>query len=218
MFLDHDFPAAERELKTALQLEPDNANALGISIYMSIAACHLDDAERYARRLIERDPLSIDPYRGLGTALWFNGRPAEAEAAFRQAIALSPDADSMHYRLTLVLLSEGRAQEALTEISAEHASKWRMVGQVMVWGALGRRAEADKVLAALEANFDGWQYQLAEIYAHRRDRERAFKWLQMANRDRDPGVFNYLKCDPMLAELRADPRYQALLAQLNLPP
>ncbi|HEY2809457.1 MAG TPA: TIR domain-containing protein [Steroidobacteraceae bacterium] len=218
VFLDHDFPAADREIKTALRLEPDNANALGISIYLSIAACHLDDAERYARRLIERDPLSIDPYRGLGTALWFNGRTAEAAAAFRQAIALHPDAESMHLRLALVLLSEGRAQEALTETSAEHADKWRMVGQVMAFDALGRRAEADKILAALEANVGTWQYQLAEVYAHRHDRERAFKWLQIANRSRDPGLFNYLKCDPMLSELRSDPRYQALLAQLNLPP
>jgi TolB-like protein/predicted Zn-dependent protease len=218
VFLDHDLAAAQRELQTALQLEPDNANALGISIYLSIAAGHLEEAERYARRLIERDPISIDPYRGLGTALWFNGRPAEAEAVFRQVIAFRPDADSMHYRLAQVLISEGRAPEALSEVSAEHSGQWRAVGQVMAFDALGRRAEADKGIAALEANVQGWAYQLAEIYAHRHDREHAFTWLEKANRARDPGLFSYLKCDPMLAELRPDPRYQALLAQLNLPP
>jgi tetratricopeptide (TPR) repeat protein len=218
VFLDHDLAAGQRELQAALQLEPDNANALGISIYLSIAAGHLEEAEHYARRLIERDPLSIDPYRGLGTALWFNGRPAEAEAVFRQVIAFRPDSESMHYRLAQVLISEGRAPEALTELSAEHSHQWRLVGQVMALDALGRRAEADKGIAALEANVGGWWYQQAEIYAHRHDRERAFKWLEKANRVRDPGLFSYLKCDPMLAELRPDPRYQALLAQLNLPP
>jgi TolB-like protein/thioredoxin-like negative regulator of GroEL len=218
VFLDHDYAAAERELTTALRLEPDNANALGLSIYLSIASCHLDDAERAARRLIERDPLSIDPYRGLGTALWFKGRSADAQAAFHQVIAFNPDAESMHYRLAQVLLSDGRAQEALTQVTAEHSERWRMVGQVMVFDALGRHAEADKVLAALLTNVGGWQYQLAEIYAHRHDREGAFKWLEEANRARDPGLFNYLKCDPMLSELRSDPRYLALIAQLHLPP
>jgi TolB-like protein/thioredoxin-like negative regulator of GroEL len=218
VFLDHDFPAAERELKTALQLEPDNANALGISIYLSIASCHLDDAERSARRLIERDPLSIDPYRGLGTALWFNGHLAEAEAVFRQVIAFRPDSESMHYRLALVLLSAGRAPEALTELAAEHSERWRMIGQVMVFDTLGRRAEADRLLAVIEANVEGGWYQLAQIYAHRHDRERALKWLEEANRARDPGMFSYLKCDPMMSELRSDARYQGLLAQLNLPP
>ena len=49
---------------------------------------------------------------------------------------------------------------------------------------------------------------MAQLYAQRHDRERAFLWLQ--------GLVNYLKCDPLLSELHADPRY-ALLAQPNLP-
>lgn len=218
VFFDHDTAAAERELKSALEIEPDNANALDLSIYLSIASGHLDDAERYARRLIARDPLSIDPYRGLGTALWFNGRPAEAEAVFRQVIAIRPDADSMHYRLVLVLLSEGRAAQALAEIAAEPSERWRTIGQVMVLDGVGRRAEADKILAGLQFAGVGWSYQLAEVYAHRHDPDLAFKWLDAAARARDPGMYSYLKCDPMLADLRSDPRYQALLAQLNLPP
>ena len=218
VFMDHDVATGERQLKTALQLEPENVNALGLSVYLSIASGGLDDAERYARRQIARDPLSVDAYRGLGTALWFKGRSADAEAVFRQVIAFRPDAESMHYRLGQVLLSEGRAQEALTEVSAEHSARWRAIGQVMVLDALGRRPEADKLLAALLANVGGWQYQLAQIYAHRHDREGAFKWLQAASQAGDPGVFSYLKCDPMLSELRSDPRYRALLAQMNLPP
>ncbi len=218
VFMDHDVATAERQLKTALQLEPENINALGLSVYLSIASGRLDAAERYARRQIARDPLSIDAYRGLGTALWFMGRPADAEAVFRQVIAFRPDAESMRFRLAQVLVSEGRAQEALAQAEAERSVRWRQAGQVTVLDALGRRAEADKVLAALELNVGGWQYQLAQIYAHRRDREGAFKWLQTASQTGDPGVFSYLKCDPMLAELRSDPRYRALLAQLNLPP
>lgn len=218
VFMDHDVATAERQLKTALQLEPENVNALGLSVYLSIASGRLDDAERYARRQVARDPLSIDAYRGLGTVLWFKGRSADAEAVFRQVIAFRPDAESMRYRLAQVLVSDGRAQEALAQVTTEPSVRWRQAGQVMVLDALGRRAEADKVLAALELNVGGWQYQLAEIYAHRRDREGAFKWLQAASQTGDPGVFSYLKCDPMLAALRSDPRYRALLAQMNLPP
>jgi hypothetical protein len=88
----------------------------------------------------------------------------------------------------------------------------------MAFDALGRHAEADKLLASVEKDVASWQYQVAQIYAHRHDRERALLWLERARRAHDPGYINYLKCDPMLAELRADPRYQTMLAQLNLPP
>jgi tetratricopeptide (TPR) repeat protein len=124
----------------------------------------------------------------------------------------------MHYRLSLVLLGEGRAQEALNELAAEPSPWWQAIGRVMAFDALGRRAEAEALLAQVDSQVMSWQYQIAQIYAHRHDRERAFLWLERANRARDPGFVNYLKCDPMLADLRADPRYQALLAQLHLPP
>ncbi len=220
-FADYDYITSQRELKTALELEPQNPDALSLSAYLAIAACHLDEAERSARQLIDRDPLSVDPYRALGTALWFKGRLNEAEAVYRRVIALFPSAESMRYRLSLVLLSAGRPQDALREADAEPGSGWNFFGKAMALDALSRRAEADPVLAQAEADplvrVSG-AYQLAEIYAHRGDREGAFKRLEEARKARDPGFVSYIKCDPLLAELRGDPRYKAMLAQLNLPP
>jgi TPR repeat protein len=55
----------------------------------------------------------------------------------------------------------------------------------MAHDALGRSAAADALLAQAEPTVMSWQYQIAQIYAHRRDRERAFLWLERANRARD---------------------------------
>jgi TolB-like protein/Flp pilus assembly protein TadD len=216
--IDFDYAGSEREVKTALELEPDDAAALNSSIFLSISRCRLDEAEQFARRLIARDPLSVDPYRGLATALWFKGHAAEAEGVYRQALAFQPNADSLHYRLSQVLLSEGRAQEALNEAAAENSTAWQLIGRIMALDALGRRAEANQLLQRLESNVNGWWYQVAQIYARRRNREQAFQWLEQARRFRDPGYMNYLKCDPWLRELRADPRYQKMLSELNPPP
>jgi TolB-like protein len=220
-FVDYDYATSQSELMSALELEPQNTDALSLSTYLAIAACRLDDAERDARKLIERDPLSVDSYRALGTALWFHGRLAEAESVFGRAIALSPGAESMRWRLTLVLLSAGRPQEALQMADTEPGSGWRLLGRAVTLDALGRRAESDLALTKAEADpvtRVSAQYQLAQISAHRGDRERAFEWLERAHQARDPGFVSYLKCDPMLAPLRNDPRYKAMLAELNLPP
>lgn len=220
-FVDYDYVTSQRELARALELEPQNPDALSLSAYLAIADCRLDDAERDARKLIERDPLSVDSYRALGTALWFHGRLAEAESVYRRVIALFPHAVSMHYRLGLVLLSAGRPQDALTEANAEPQWGWQLYGKAMALDALGRQSEADLEIAKLAAapviRISG-SYQMAVIYADRGDRERAFEWLERAHQARDPGFVSYLKCDPMLAPLRSDPRYKAMLAELNLPP
>jgi hypothetical protein len=44
-----------------------------------------------------------------------------------------------------------------------------------------------------------------------------FAWLERARQSHDPGLITYIKCDPTLKQLRADPRYHALLSRLNLP-
>jgi TolB-like protein len=217
-FLDYDVISGQRELAAALASQPDHPQALDMSIYFAIAQCHLDDAERLARRLIERDPLAVDPYRGLATALWFKGQSAEAEATYRRMLAFSPKAESMHFRLALILISAGQPQQALQELESEPGSQWQAIGRVMAYDSLGRRAEAQQQLALAMKEQTGWQYQMAQVFAHRRDRDGALRWLREAKEAHDPGFLNYMKCDPMLADLRSDPRYQTLLAELKLPP
>ena len=217
-FLDYDIDNGERELRTALESEPDHPGALDMSIFFAISMCHLDEAERLARRLIERDPLAVDPYRGLATALWFNGQSAEAAATYRRMLAFSPGAESMHFRLALILLTQSRPQEALHELESEPNAEWQTIGRVMAYDALGQRAAADRQLALAMKQQLGWQYQMAQVYAHRRDREGALLWLTRAKEAHDPGFLNYVKCDPLLEDLHSDPRYQALLAGLKLPP
>jgi hypothetical protein len=45
---------------------------------------------------------------------------------------------------------------------------------------------------------------------------RALDWLESAYTDRDPSM-PYIGCIPFLDPLRAEPRFQALLRQMNLP-
>jgi serine/threonine-protein kinase len=60
-------------------------------------------------------------------------------------------------------------------------------------------------------------YQIAQMYAYRSEKDSAFAWLDRAYGQRDQGL-NDTKVDPMLANLRGDPRYAALLIKLKLPP
>ena len=216
-FAEFDLRTSEAELRKALELEPGNLPALSSGIYNAIAFGRLDDAVRFGRRAIELDPLNVDNYRGLATALYFGGHLDEAEAEYRKALELNPDAEGFRYRLALILLAEGKPDAALAEVDREHNDHWRRIGRVMALDALGRRAESDVELAALQKTVNGWDYQVAQIYALRHQREQAFAWLDKAYQLRDPGFANYLKSDPILADLRSDARYRALLAKLNLP-
>jgi adenylate cyclase len=59
-------------------------------------------------------------------------------------------------------------------------------------------------------------YQIAEVYAVRGEKDKAFEWLQIAFDNHDTGMLNLL-VDPVLRSLRNDPRYKNFLAKLGLP-
>jgi len=75
---------------------------------------------------------------------------------------------------------------------------------------------ADAALADLIANGRGLAYQIAEVYAVRGEKEKAFEWLQTSYDTHDTGTLGLL-VDPLLRDLRGDPRYKALVAKMSFP-
>ena len=63
---------------------------------------------------------------------------------------------------------------------------------------------------------DNGKYQYAEMLTDLGDRDAAITELQGAVRLRDPGLI-ILPTDPLFDPLRNDPRFRAIVAQLNFP-
>jgi TolB-like protein/Tfp pilus assembly protein PilF len=215
--MDWDWDAAERELKTGMELDPGDADILVLASQLALSQGRSEEARQLAQSAVARDPLGVPTYRQLGNANYFAGKLAEAEAAFRKAIDLNPASDGLRYKLALVLLSGGDAQGALAEFEREPHTGWRQQGLPLALDALGRKTEADRAIALAEkSGAEGWAYQLAVIYAHRKSFDLAFTWLNRAYQQHDAGLATYVKADPMLQNIRGDPRYSAFLHKLKL--
>jgi hypothetical protein len=87
----------------------------------------------------------------------------------------------------------------------------------LAYHALGRKKESDVALSEFIAKYHAdAAYQIAAVYAFRNQSDEAFEWLERAYAQRDGGLIE-TKMDPLLKNLRKDPRYIALLKKLNLP-
>jgi hypothetical protein len=79
------------------------------------------------------------------------------------------------------------------------------------------RAAADAALKALVGKYaDLGPYQIAEVYALRREPDRMFQWLNHAWVTRDPGI-GYLLYDPFILRYKNDPRFAVLCKKVGLP-
>jgi hypothetical protein len=91
------------------------------------------------------------------------------------------------------------------------------MGQVLAYHALGREQDSNAALSELIAKYHtGGAYQIAQAYAFRGESDKSFEWLEHAYNQRDGGLLE-IKTDPLLKNLRHDPRYTDLLKKMRLP-
>jgi eukaryotic-like serine/threonine-protein kinase len=216
LLYDWDWSKADAAFKRALQLEPGNPGFLSGAAHMAATLGRFDEALALYRRAIALDPLSVQAHYFHGLFAVIAGRLDEAEAALRKTLELDPGYPSAHMWLGRIHLTRSNAQAALAEMERETDPVYRQWGLAVTYHALGRKKEADAVLAQLiKENADGSPSQIGDIYAFRGETDRAFKWFERAYERRDSGLV-YLRAEP--PSVRADPRYAALLKKMGLPP
>ena len=216
-FIDWKFAEGITELKRAKELSPANPTANDLLARAILYLGRLDEAERQARHAVELDPLSVIAQGNLARALFFAGKLDEADATARKAAELQPASASSHRWQTLIAAQRGDGETALREAQLEPDEGYRRFELALAQYVRGDRAAADAALADLIANGrDNLAYQIAEVYAVRAEKDKAFEWLQISFDNHDTGTLTLL-VEPLMRGLHDDPRYENLLAKLGLP-
>ena len=216
-FGEWKFAEGLSELNRAKELSPANPTANDLLARVIVYLGRIDEAERQARQAVELDPLSVATQFNLGRVLFIAGKLDEADAAGRKVAELQPSASSSHRWQVLVAVQRGDGEAALREAQLEPDDGFRPFELALAHYVQGDRKAADAALADLVANGrNGLAYQIAQVYAVRGETDKAFEWLQIAFDNRDGGTLSLL-IDPLLRDLRADPRYKSLLTKLGLP-
>jgi TolB-like protein/cytochrome c-type biogenesis protein CcmH/NrfG len=216
-FVDWNFADGLTELKRAKELSPANPTANDLLARVIVYLGRFDEAERQARQAVELDPLSTVTQGNLARVLFYVGKLDEADAVARKAAELQPTGASNHRWQVLIAAQRGDGEAALREAQLEPDEGFRRFELAVAQYVVGDRHAADAALADLMAKArEGFAYQIAEVYAVRGEKDKAFDWLQISFDDRDAGMLGLL-VDPLLRSLHDDPRYKTMLAKLGLP-
>ena len=215
--VDWKFTEGLDELKRAKELSPSNPTANDLLARVIGYLGRVDEAERQARQAVELDPLSVIAQNNLARVLFYAGKLDEADAVARKSAELQPAAAATHRWQTLIAAQRGDGETALREAQLEPDEGYRRFELAVAQHVLGNRQAADAALTDIIANGrDKLAYQIAEVYAVRGDKDKAFEWLQISFDNHDTGTLTLL-VDPLLRDLRDDARYKNFLAKLGLP-
>jgi len=214
---DFDWHGAEAELKRAVQLAPEDADALYMLGVARASQGDLSQAVELTRKALKLDPRNAYVYRWLASYLMPLGRLGEAEQAIATAIELEPGGVYNHHLLAIAKVLRKDPVGARKAAEAEPAGPWRDFALALALQIGADRAAADAVLQQCTDDYaDGYAIQIAEVHAVRGEPEQMFEWLQHAWKSRDPGIQTLLY-DALLLRYRNDPRYAALAKDAGLP-
>lgn len=217
---DFDWAGAEREFRQALELNPEDADALDLYGRVCTALGRHDEAIAMQRRAQELDPLShrLDVVSTMLRA----GRYQEAVVGARDAVELDPGHDRSRATLGWALLLTGHKDEGLAELEravslGPGSTLWlAQLGQA--YAMAGQTAKAHEILEELESRTEtGYvpPYHLAYVYAGLGDADGAVEWLERAVAERSGSVYG-IKGSFLFAGLHGHAGFQALLRQMNL--
>jgi len=215
---DLDYKAAVQHTERAMALEPTNPDAIDAAAYVARRLGRHDPAIALYQYLVARDPLNYIHHSNLAYAYWYAGRIDDALNEHRLILALNPDLPGTHAPIAEVLLLNGDATAALTEVEQEADEQFRLPVLAMTYHSLGRTADSDAALAELVRKYEGTSaFSIAMVLAYRGEADRAFEWLDKAVRYHDTNV-GTLAVYPSLASLHSDPRWLPFLRKHGMTP
>jgi serine/threonine protein kinase/tetratricopeptide (TPR) repeat protein len=223
LFFDRDWRAAERSLIEAIRLNPSYASAHQWYGWLLMVTRRWPEMIAAMRRAHDLDPLSLVINEHLGYALSLVGRHDEALRQLAATVDLDPNFALAHLRIGAVHLAEFRLDEAIEAME----TSVRLSGGRFGIGALGftlalagRRRDAEERLSDLEAR-SAREFisplELAYIHAGLGQIDATFAALDRARAEH---ISDLVRLDflPWPADIRSDPRYDALLEAIGLTP
>jgi TolB-like protein/Flp pilus assembly protein TadD len=225
-FNSFDWAGAEKDIKRALQLDPNSALANSTYFQYLAAIGRPEEALEYA---IHAEKLEPSRENGnLAFAYLLARQYDKAIEFYLKGIEKNPDNPHTHILLGEAYAAKGMLAESVEEMQkgvaldaslAKTPERWDRYPMLAYALALaGRRDEAETILEAhkkLAKQRYVSPYNFALIYTGLGDNDQAFEWLAKCIEQRTRLVYR-LKARPMFDPLRSDPRYTELLRRMNL--
>jgi serine/threonine-protein kinase len=220
---DWDWTGAERELRHALDLNPNSADAHDWYGGYYMALSMHDQAIAEAELAHKLDPVSYPIYTDYLDALVVARQYERAIAECRRAVALYPGFAYGYAWLGMAYMLNGQPQEAVKAAQ----SAYRLDQHVTITtflaiaqAAAGNTAEAKRLADMLDQKARSryvCAYEVAGVHLALGERDKAVQLLRQGEKERcDCQIL--LRSEPWMDGMRKDPNYNRFIQNIGYPP
>jgi adenylate cyclase len=213
-----NWPAAEIDFQKALALNPNSAAGHHWYARHLEQLGRLEEALREIAAALKNDPLSPTIWVAKGNIFFVAHRYPEAVDACKKALELEQNFASACQVLGQIyahLGEQAKAIEAATKyVELSKGTGWSMLELAYAHAVAGNRAESDRIVNEVTTRSGEFSpYDMATIRSAWHDAAGAMPWLEGAIEQRSVDVI-LIRVDPRLDNVRSDPRFKKILAQV----
>jgi adenylate cyclase len=219
---DWDWVGSEVEMRRAVEISPNSAEAhyrYGLLLH---DLGRDDEALAEVTKSVELDPLSVATNQVAGTVCYFLGKSYDAIRLFQTALEIEPRAALAHNNMGLAYVDVGRVEEGIEEVrkAVELDPKNVMFKTDLcyVYFQTGRVSEAKEILATTEngaATTRVPPIAIAGMYAIIGESSNALEWLWKAYAEHSPYLAS-LKVERWFDGIRDHPSFLELMRKVGL--
>ncbi|PYX35565.1 MAG: hypothetical protein DMG74_01175 [Acidobacteria bacterium] len=219
---DWDWAGAEAEFKRAIELNPNDTNALHMYSHYLLSMGRVEESYAITKRALQHDPLSPAMQLHLGFQYLTARQYDDAIQQYLKLLQIDPGYPDAHNQLAVAYRKKGMFDQSV----AEYLQVETLLGLVpeqtaplkAAYAKSGMRGFWLKVLEFTEPSeqSDISPYQIASYYSILDKKNESFKWLNKAFDSHD-ALLVAVKTDSDFDNLHSDPRFADLLRRMNLP-
>ena len=221
MSYDWDLPAAEREFKTALDLNPNYSTTHEWYAHLLMVEGRYDEALAESSHVLELDPDTLLFKAVRAEILYYARRYDEAVDEASSVLKLHPEFVLASYWLGCAYREKKMYPQAIDAFARARKMTGDYPFMVMAYGhaqaIAGNSVEARKALNTLKQMQHSRivpDLYLAAIHVGLGEKDQAFTLLESAYQKRIDRLV-YLRVEPMADPIRSDPRFAQLLAKIH---
>lgn len=219
---DLEWENAERQLKRAIELAPNNSEAHRAYAHLLSSAGRHDEALAESKIARELAPLTLITSTLDAYFLLYAGHYDEAIVRLKKTLELDPNFWAAHTALGRVYIVQGRYDEAITAMTkAKGLAAGSPEPDTQLGYALAKSGRQNEARAALEElKFLATKnyvplYFFAIIYNGLGENEEALNYLEKSFHEREAQM-TFLKIDTRWDNLRKEPRFIDLIERMKL--
>lgn len=219
---DWDWAAAEAQFKRAIDLNPNDANALHMYSHYLLSMGRMKESLEVSRRALEHDPVSPTMQLHLGFHYLIARQYDLAIPQYLKVLQMDPGFPDAHNQLAVAYRQKGMLDQSVSEYLQEQALMGTTPEQISelksAYSRSGMRGFWLTVLEFTESSGESKisPYQIASYYAILNKKDESFEWLEKAYNAHD-ALLVAIKTDSDFDNLHLDSRFADLLLRMRLP-